>query len=72
LQENIYDEVSSTLLNSEWMQSMLKEGYSGQATIALQIRSLFVNNVLADVITPIVWQKIANVYFFDQQIFNQV
>jgi len=51
---------------------MLKEGYSGQATIALQIRSLFVNNVLADVITPIVWQKIANVYFFDQQIFNQV
>ena len=71
LQENVYDEVSSTLLNSEWMQSMLKEGYSGQATIALQIRSLFVNNVLAKVTTPLVWQKIANVYFFDQQVFNQ-
>jgi len=31
-----------------------------------------VNNVLAKVTTPLVWQKIANVYFFNQQVFNQM
>ena len=71
LQENVYDEVSSTLLNTEWMQRMLNEGYSGKATIALQIRSLFVNNVLAKVTTPVIWQKIANTYLFNKQIFEQ-
>lgn len=70
LEENIYDEISSTLLNSEWIQKMLGEGYSGQATIALQIRSLFVNNLLAKVTTPTVWREIANIYL-DQRVFSQ-
>ncbi|MEM4524741.1 MAG: cobaltochelatase subunit CobN [Methanothermobacter sp.] len=70
LQENIYDEISSTLLNREWIQRMLGEGYSGQATIALQIRSLFVNNVFAKVTSPVVWRQIANVYL-DPQVFGQ-
>jgi cobalamin biosynthesis Mg chelatase CobN len=51
---------------------MLKQGFSGQVTIALSIRRLFTNDALVDVIGSEVWQKIANTYLFDQNMFSQL
>jgi len=72
MQESVYDDLAKTLLNPQWREAMVKEGYSGHATIALRIRGLFTTDALVNVVSSDVWNKIANTYFFDESVYNQL
>ncbi|GAB6055529.1 cobaltochelatase subunit CobN [Methanobacterium movens] len=72
LKEAVFDNISLTLLNPVWKEGMLKEGYSGQSTIALRIRSLFSLSALTGSVSPEQWQKVANTYLFDEQLYSQL
>ncbi|MDI6701479.1 cobaltochelatase subunit CobN [Methanothermobacter wolfeii] len=71
IQEAVYDDLAATLLNPEWKNALLKEGYSGRTAIALRIRGLFSTDALVDVVDSATWQKIANTYIFDKDMFSQ-
>jgi len=51
---------------------MMKEGYSGQARIALRLRSMFSTNALTGAIDGATWQRIADMYLFDQSFYSQL
>ncbi|MCK9151179.1 cobaltochelatase subunit CobN [Methanobacterium alcaliphilum] len=70
IQESMHDDLSLTLFNPVWREGMLKEGYSGLTTIALRIRSIFRTDAMMDVISSATWQKIANTYLFDKNMFS--
>ncbi len=72
LEEAMYDGLTLTLFDPKWKESMMKEGYSGHATIALRIRSVYVTDVLSGVVNTETWQKIADTYLFDQKIYSQM
>jgi len=71
MQEAVYDDLVSTLLNPEWRNSLLKEGYSGRVTIALRIRGLFYTDALVDVVDSKTWQEIMTTYFSNRDVWNQ-
>ncbi|MCC7551873.1 MAG: cobaltochelatase subunit CobN [Methanobacterium sp.] len=71
LQESMYDDLTLTLFNPTWRDALLKEGYSGRATIALRIRGMFRSDALADIVSSASWQRIADNYLFDQNVFSQ-
>ncbi|BAZ98292.1 MULTISPECIES: cobaltochelatase subunit CobN [Methanothermobacter] len=71
LQESTYDDLAVTLLNPVWVQGKLREGPSGSASIALQVRDLFTSDALVDVASPDVWRRIADTFLFDSSVRSQ-
>ncbi|MBV1729966.1 MAG: cobaltochelatase subunit CobN, partial [Methanobacterium sp.] len=72
VKEKILDDLTLTLFNPTWREGMLKQGFSGQVTIALSIRRIFTNDALVDVVSADVWQKIGSTYLFDENMYNQL
>lgn len=70
LSDALSDDVTLTLLNPHWRDSMLREGYSGRNTIAVFIRNLYVSDALGRVIDPSVWNSVRDIYFRDSSIWN--
>jgi len=71
LQESTYDDLAVTLLNPTWIQGKLREGPSGSASIALQVRDLFTSDALVDVASNDVWRRIADTFLFDSSVRSQ-
>ncbi|MCG2829211.1 cobaltochelatase subunit CobN [Methanothermobacter sp. K4] len=71
LSDALSDDVTLTLLNPYWRDSMLREGYSGRNTIAVFIRNLYVSDALARVIDPSIWNSVRDIYFRDSSIWNR-
>ncbi|MCG2829145.1 cobaltochelatase subunit CobN [Methanothermobacter sp. K4] len=72
LQESAYDDLAVTLLNPTWIQGKLREGPSGSASIALQVRDLFTSDALVDVASDDVWRRIADTFLFDGSVRSQL
>ncbi|WBF08407.1 cobaltochelatase subunit CobN [Methanothermobacter thermautotrophicus] len=71
LSETLNDDITLTILNPQWRDSMLREGYSGRNTIALFIRNLYVSDVLVKAVHPSIWISLRDIYFRDKSIWNQ-
>ncbi|WP_370005595.1 cobaltochelatase subunit CobN [Methanothermobacter sp. KEPCO 2] len=71
MREAVYDDLAATLFNPEWKNSLLREGYSGRATIALRIRGLLSTDALVDVIDSKTWREIMETYFSNKDVWNQ-
>jgi len=72
MKESVLDDLTLTLFNPTWRDAMLREGFSGQAAIALRIRGLFSTDALVDVANGDVWQRVADNYLFNQNMYSQL
>lgn len=69
--EYSYDGLVTTLFNPEWKQGLMDEGPAGHTILALSIRNVLNTDAQADVLSNGDWQRIANTYLFDQNMYSQ-
>jgi len=65
-------ELITRILNPEWIEGMLKEGYAGSRVITDHIANLFGVDSTLDVVDDWAWQKVADKLIFDETIRSQL
>lgn len=68
----VAQELHSRLLNPKFIEEMLKEGYSGSATIAQWIGNTFYVDATTGAIGDWAWHQIAERYVFDENVRSQL
>lgn len=73
LNQFMSNEIRTRILNSKWIEGMLKEGFSGTNEISHEVGHLFAWNAVApDAVKDWMWQGIAQTYAFDSNVRNQM
>ncbi|MGQ9558300.1 MAG: cobaltochelatase subunit CobN [Desulfurispora sp.] len=72
LEQFVSLELQSRLLNPDFIQAMLQEGYAGSTTIAKWLGNTFFMDATAQAIADWGWRGLAEKYIFDQQVRDQL
>lgn len=65
-------ELVTRVLNPQWIEGMLKEGYAGSREIADHIANLFGVDSTLDAVDDRAWQKVAETLIFDEKVRSQL
>jgi cobaltochelatase CobN len=68
----VSQELRSRLLNPEFIEEMLKEGYAGSSTIAKWFSNIFYMDVTTGAISDMAWHELAQSYIFDRETMSRL